>query len=184
MDDTKLMKNQQIPVIEKLHKNLNNQVLPHISLPNQDGYLLQLNRSDTFRLVIYFFSMTGHPNKKLPKNWNQIDGAKGCTLENCIFRDNYENLIKLNALPIGISTQSTSEIKEMTQRLGIHHDILSDFNLSCMQKLSLPNFSVDNRVFIKRLTIIIEKNIVKKIFYPIVYINKHVDDVLKWLKEN
>ena len=50
---------------------------------------MQLNRKDTFRLVIYFYSMTGNPNKKLPKNWDKIPGARGCTLENSFFRDNF-----------------------------------------------------------------------------------------------
>ena len=184
MDDTKLMKDQPIPEGERKYDHLLNSQLPLISLPNQWGNLLQLNRTDTFRLVIYFYSMTGHPQKQLPKNWNKIPWATGCTLENCNFRDNYEKLIELNAIPIGISTQTTDDIKEMIDRLGIQYDILSDSDLICTRKLSLPTFSVDNKTFIKRLTLIVEKNVVKKVFYPIVSINKHIDNILKWLKEN
>ena len=184
MDDTKFMKDQPIPDNERVCNQLLNLSLPSISLPNQEGNLLKLNRTDTFRLVIYFYSMTGRPDKKLPDNWDKIPGAKGCTLENCNFRDNYENLIKLNALPIGICTQSTDDIREMTKRLGIQYDILSDSNLVCINRLSLPTFKLNNRTFIKRLTIIVEKNIVKKVFYPIFSINKHVDSILKWLEEN
>ncbi len=44
--------------------HLINRKFPDISLPNQDGHYLKLNRSDTFRLVIYFYSLTGHPKKK------------------------------------------------------------------------------------------------------------------------
>ena len=184
MDGTKLQKDQPNPSNDSACEHLQYMLLPKISLPNQQGNLLQLNRSDTFRLVIYFYSLTGHPKKKLPENWNQIPGAKGCTLENCIFRDNYENFIELNALPIGISTQTIEEIKEMTDRLGIQYDILSDSNLDCINKLSLPTFSINNRIFIKRLTIIVEKNRITKVFFPIFSINKHVNEVLKWLKEN
>ena len=158
--------------------------LPLISLPNQDGILLKLNRTDTFRLVIYFYSMTGHPDKKLPNNWNQIPGASGCTLENSTFRDNYEKLIELNALPIGVSTQKIQDIKEMTIRLGIQYDILSDSDLICIKKLSLPTFSVNNEIFIKRMTIVVEKNIIRKVFYPVVSVNNHVDEVLEWLRKN
>ncbi len=184
MDDTKSIKDQLLPDGNRECQHLLNKHLPLVSLPNQEGNLLQLNREDTFRKVIYFYSLTGDPNKKLPKNWNKIPGASGCSLENIIFRDNYENLIKLNALPIGISTQSIDEIKEMTQRLNIQYDILSDFNLSCSKKLQLPTFTIEKKTFIKKLTIIVEKNIVKKIFYPIVSINKHIIEVLKWLEKN
>ena len=134
MDDTKLIKNQLNPESSTEFDYLINSSLPSISLPNQWGNLLQLNRNDTFRLVIYFYSMTGNPNKELPSNWNNIPGAKGCTLENTLFRDNYDNFIKLNALPLGISTQTIEEIKEMTQRLKIQFDVLSDANMLCVKK--------------------------------------------------
>ena len=184
MDDTKLIKNQLNPESSTEFDYLINSSLPSISLPNQWGNLLQLNRNDTFRLVIYFYSMTGNPNKELPSNWNNIPGAKGCTLENTLFRDNYDNFIKLNALPLGISTQTIEEINEMTQRLKIQFDVLSDANMLCVKKMSLPTFTVDKKIFIKRLTIIVEKNIVKNVFYPIHSVNKHVSDIIKWLKKN
>ncbi len=183
MDDTKLMKDQPIDENKEL-QNLLNKSLPSILLPNQSGNLLKLNREETFRLVIYFYSLTGNPNKKLPENWKSIPGAEGCTLENCNFRDNYEKLIQLNALPIGISTQTVDDIKEMTKRIGLQFDVLSDSNLICTQKLNLPTFEVNNSTFYKRFTIIVEKNIIKKVFYPVVSVNKHVDNILKWLKEN
>ena len=72
MDDTNLKKDQPIPEVETIYKRFINRTLPSISLPNQDGNLLKLNRYDTFRIVIYFYSMTGNPDKKLPKNWHQI----------------------------------------------------------------------------------------------------------------
>ena len=72
----------------------------------------------------------------------------------------------------------------MTSRIGIQYDILSDSSFKCIESLSLPTFKVADRTFIKRSTIIVEKNIVKKVFFPIYSVNKHVDKVLEWLKEN
>ena len=141
MNDTKLVKNQLQYKDDETFNHLLNKLLPPIALPNQNGITLSLNRYDTFRLIIYFFSMTGNPEKKLPENWNKIPGASGCTLENCKFRDNYENLIKLNSIPIGISTQKIDDLKEMTTRLNIQHDILSDLNLICSKNLLLPTFN-------------------------------------------
>ena len=184
MDEKKLKKEQIIEINSSNCDHLLGKFLPKISLSNQNGNLLKLNRSDTFRLVIYFYSLTGHPEKQLPKNWYEIPGAKGCTLENCSFRDHYDSFIKLNSIPIGVSTQSVEDIKEMSSRLNINYDILSDNNLQCVNTLSLPTFSIERRVFIKRLTIIVEKNIIKKVFFPIVSVDKHVSEVLKWLKEN
>ena len=164
--------------------HLLNKFLPDISLKNQQGNLLKIKRSDTFRLILYFYPMTGNPNISLPKNWNQTPGAIGCTVETCNFRDNYEELIKLNALPIGISTQTIDYIKEMTDRLVIPYDVLSDSENILLNSLKMPYFEIENKIYFKRLTLIVEKNIVKKVFYPIFPPNKHINEVLQWLKEN
>ena len=140
MEDTKFDIDQFILNENETLSHLIDKTLPDISLPNKDGILLKLNRNDTFRLVIFFYSLTGNPKKKLPINWDKIPGAKGCTFENLSFRDNYEKLIELNAVPIGISTQTVEDIKEMSERLKINFDILSDSNLKCSNKLSLSTF--------------------------------------------
>ena len=133
-----LPKNLPIPKDDGGAKHLINMILPNISLPNQDGNLLKLNRNDTFKLVIYCYPMTGHPNKLLPKNWNNIPGARGCTPQNCSFRDSYDDFIIRNAVPIGLSTQSVSDIKEMTTRLLIPYDVVSDEQLNFTNLLQLP----------------------------------------------
>jgi len=180
MDYTKFPR----PENDRKADHLLNTFLPDISLKNQDGNLLKIKRSDTFRLILYFYPMTGNPNKNLPPNWSQTPGAIGCTAETCSFRDNYEELIKLNALPIGISTQTTDDIKEMTDRLVIPYDVLSDSQNIILNALKIPYFVVENKFYFKRLTLIVEKNIVKKVFYPIFPPNKHINEVLRWLKEN
>ena len=169
---------------EDVINTLKNKNFPDISLPNQDGNLLNLDRLDTFRMILYFYPMTGRPDRPLPKNWNNIPGAKGCTIETCSFRDKYDEIITLNAVPIGISTQDVDDNKEMTSRLKIPYDVLSDEKLKLSKVLNIPTFSVDTKIFIKRITLIVEKKIIKKVFYPINNINKHIEDVLKWLREN
>jgi len=173
-----------IPVDDDAANHLKNLNIPNISLPNQEGNNLRLDRSDTFRMIIYCFPMTGRPDMPLPKNWNKIPGANGCTLQTCKFRDNYDDLVSFNAVPIGISTQSVNYNKEMTNRLKVPFDVLSDEKLQLKNTLNLPTFLVEDKVYLKRLTLIVEKNIVKKVFYPIYPIDKHIDGVLKWLKEN
>ena len=163
---------------------LKNKNFPNISLPNQDGNLLNLHRLDTFRMVLYFYPMTGRPDKPLPDNWNNIPGAKGCTIQTCLFRDNYDEIMSLNAVPIGISSQGVDDNKEMTNRLKIPYDVLSDERLELSNALNIPTFLVSSNIFLKRITLIVEKKIIKKVFYPINNINKHIEEVLKWLKEN
>tara|TARA_B100001540_G_C15753680_1_gene618236 strand:- start:230 stop:784 length:555 start_codon:yes stop_codon:yes gene_type:complete len=184
MNFTKFPTNLSKYEIEAVCNQLKDSQIPDISLPAQNGNLLRLFRTDTFRLVIYCFPMTGHPDKPLPKNWNKIPGAKGCSLQNCTFRDNYNELIVQNSLPIGISTQSVEDLREMTIRLKIPYDILSDNQLKFAKSLKLPTFSIENKIFIERLTLIIEKSVIQHVFYPIFQPEKHIDEVLDWLSKN
>ena len=165
-------------------KFLKNKSLPIISLPNQEGNLLRLHRIDTFRMILYFFPMTGRPDRPLPENWNNIPGAKGCTIQTCLFRDNYYDIINLNAVPIGISTQTVDDNKEMTTRLGVPYDVLCDQKLELSKALNLPIFTINKKNYLQRITLIIEKNIIKKVFYPIYSLDKHIEEVKQWLLEN
>ncbi len=183
MDDIKFNKDFLNLEDKKAYDQLVNTKLPDISLLNQDGNLLKLKRTDTFRLVIYYYSLTGQPEQKLPKNWNNIPGANGCSLLNCNFRDNYESFIECNAIPIGVSTQSVDYIKEMTRRLMIPYDILSDINLLFVKKLNLPTFTINNQIYFKKFTMIVEKGMIKKVFYPVFSSNKHINEILAWLKK-
>ena len=184
MEYSKLSKDLPIPEDDGGCKHLINSNLPEISLPNQDGNDLRLNRTDTFRIILYFFPMTGRPDRLLPKDWNLIPGAKGCTSQTCSFRDKYDEIISLNTVPIGVSTQSIEDLKEMTTRLSVPFDILSDVDLKLKNLLNLPTFSIKEKIYIKRLTLVIEKNFIKKVFYPIFPPENHINDLIEWLKSN
>ena len=128
--------------------------------------------------------MTGHPNRSLPKNWDSIPGARGCTPETCSFRDAHDKFITLNAVPIGLSTQSVPDIKEMTTRLMVPYDVVSDEHLSFVKQLQLPTFKIEDKVYVKRLTLIVEKSLIKHFFYPVFPPDLHVKEVLEWLDSN
>jgi peroxiredoxin len=87
-------------------------------------------------------------------------------------------------VPVGLSTQSVPDIKEMTARLLIPYDIVSDEHLSFVNQLRLPTFKVENKVYIKRLTLIVEKSIIKHFFYPVFPPDLHVKEVIQWLDSN
>ena len=173
-----------IPEDDGSCKHLLGKIIPDISLSNQDGNDLKLKREASFRIVLYCYPMTGNPQKPLPPNWNNIPGARGCTPQTCSFRDHYDDLIKQNAIPIGVSTQSVSELKEMVDRLHIPYDILSDRDLKFTKLIKLPTFKIKNFVFIKRLTLIIEHFVIIKVFYPIFPPDLHIYEVLEWLEKN
>ena len=179
-----LPKNLPVPIDDGKCNHLVNKTIPDIFLPNQNGNMLKLNRTDTFRLIIYCYPMTGRPDKVLPENWNSIPGARGCTPQTCSFRVFYDDFIKLNSIPIGLSTQSIEDIREMTMRLSITYDVVSDEKMTFIKLMKLPTFKINNKTYIKRITMIVEKSIIKHVFYPVFPPDSHVKDVIHWLEKN
>ncbi|OGB23990.1 MAG: BcpB protein [Burkholderiales bacterium RIFCSPLOWO2_02_FULL_57_36] len=133
-------------------------------------------------LVLYFYPMTGRPGVPLPTGWDQIPGARGCTPQSCSFRDHYGELQALGATVFGVSTQASDYQQEAAERLHLPFDLLSDENLTLAKALSLPMFEVDDKVLIKRLTLIIKNGEIVKVFYPVFPSDRNANEVITWLQ--
>ena len=94
-----------MPKNDGLCDHLKGMEIPDISLLTPNGELIKIKRKESFRIIFYCYPMTGRSDRKLPENWNSIPGARGCTVQNISFRNEYEELIKLNALPIGLANK-------------------------------------------------------------------------------
>jgi peroxiredoxin len=118
----------------------------------------------------------------MPDNWDNIPGARGCTPQICSFRDNFNQLKKLNVDNIfGLSTQNNEDQKELVKRLNLPYQILSDEKLEFANQLKLPTFEVEDMKLIKRITLILSNNKIIKYFYPVFPPDKNVNDVIKFL---
>jgi peroxiredoxin len=58
---------------------------------------------------------------------------------------------------------------------------LSDEKLEFATQLNLPVFEVENMKLIKRITLILNDNMIVKYFYPIFPPDKNVEQVIKFL---
>ena len=77
--------------------HLNNYQIPEIKLQSTKGEFVYVGKLSGLS-VIYIYPMTGQPNVALPKDWDEIPGARGCTPQSCSFRDNFSELTKLNVV--------------------------------------------------------------------------------------
>jgi peroxiredoxin len=48
--------------------------------------------------------------------------------------------------------------------------------------LCLPTFEAEGRTLYKRLTMVIEKDVIRHVFYPIFPPDRHADEVVDWLR--
>ena len=133
------------------------------------------------RTVIYCYPRTGAPGQPVPKGWDQIPGARGCTPESCGFRDHYHALRALHVRLFGLSTQTTAYQQEAVARLHLPFEILSDAEFALTDALRLPTFEFDGVRLLKRLTLVLSNGKIEKVFYPVFPPDKHAEEVIAWL---
>ena len=157
--------------------------VPDQVLASTDGNQINLSQLEGLTLV-YAYPRTGRPDQALPDGWDMIPGARGCTPQSCAFRDHADELRQLGISSLfGLSTQETEYQKEAAERMHLPFALLSDAELRLTQAMSLPTFDVDGMTLVKRLTMILQDGIVKKIFYPVFPPDQNAGDVITWLKD-
>jgi len=178
-------KDVAIPVDDGASNHLPGISVPSIPLPSTANRTVDLAAvSDERRVVVYCYPRTGRPGEEPPNGyaaWNRIPGARGCTPQTCAFRDCYNELQKLGAEVFGLSTQTTEYQQELVKREHLPFEILSDAELRFANTLRLPIFEVEGAVLLKRLTLIIHKREIVKVFYPVFPPDKNPEEVIAWL---
>src|SRR5579864_1358371 len=87
---------------------------PDFTTTDQDGKEVRLSDFKGKKVVLYFY----------PK-----DDTPGCTKEACSFRDNLPKFDKLDAIVLGISSDSIDSHQKFIQKYGLNFVLLSDDKL-------------------------------------------------------
>ncbi|MGL5062717.1 MAG: peroxiredoxin [Microcoleus sp.] len=178
-----LPQNLPVPVDDGAANHLLGLQLPSITLISTAGILVDL-ASISGRTVVYCYPLTGRPDAELPKGWNEIVGARGCTPQTCAFREYHRELQALGAGCFGLSAQSTEYQQEAVRRLHLPFELLSDSQLMFANALGLPTFEVESMTLIKRLTLILGNGCIEKVFYPVFPPDRNAEQVIDWLSQN
>jgi peroxiredoxin len=158
--------------------------LPDLSLASTRNRRVNLSKVSARRVVVYAYPMTGRPGVTLPQGWDDIPGARGCTLETCGFRDHHADLGRLQTEVYGVSVQTTEYQQEMVERLKVPFEVLSDADMALVRALTLPTFTAGGMTLIKRLTIVASGGRIDHVFYPVFPPDKHAEEVIAWLKSH
>jgi len=157
--------------------------LPSVPLPSTAGRVVDLAGLPA-RTVVYCYPRTGRPDQGVPKGWDAIPGARGCTPQSCAYRDHYQALQALGARVFGLSTQTTEYQREAVERLHLPFELLSDERLVFTRRLRLTTFEFDSMTLIKRLTLIIRDGGIEKVFYPVFPSDQDAGRVIEWLSRS
>ena len=178
-----LPENLPVPVDDGAADHLPGMSLPSVPLRSTAGNVVDLASLDG-RTIVYCYPLTGRPDRDLPRGWDEIPGARGCTPQSCAFRDHHAELRSLGARVYGLSAQDTEYQREATERLRLPFELLSDEDLAFAKVLGLPTFEVEGTILLKRLTFILKDGLIEKGFYPVFPPNKNAEEVLEWLSQN
>jgi len=171
------------PIDDGAAGHLAGAVMPKVSLVSTKGRAVDLSQLTAPWTVIYCYPMTGVPGQPLPDHWDDIPGARGCTPQTCGFRDQYAELLRFKAEVFGLSTQTTEYQREMAARLGLPFEILSDAAFEFCDALRLPTFEAAGMRLLKRLTLMVRKQRIEHVFYPVFPPNESAAQVIRWLGE-
>jgi peroxiredoxin len=157
--------------------------VPAITLASTSNRRINLADLARERTVIYCYPRTGAPGQPVPKGWDDVPGARGCTPESCGFRDHYHALQALHVRVFGMSTQTAEYQREAVARLHLPFEILSDADFAVTNALRLPTFEFEGVRLLKRLTLILSDGKIEKVFYPVFPPDKHAEEVIAWLSK-
>jgi len=142
--------------------------MPTFTLKDQNGNAFDISTVlGKKNLVIYFY----------PK-----DDSPGCTKEACYFRDQFEVFNEVDAMIIGISSQSVESHKAFAEKYRLSYTLLSDEGNKVRKLFNVPtNFF---GILPGRVTYVIDKTgKVIYIFNSQTDTMGHVDEALKILKQ-
>lgn len=156
--------------------------VPTIVLQTTKKRIVNLAELSNYPTIIFFYPRTGIATDPVKDGWDLIPGARGCTPQSCGFRDLYREFKTFGYEVFGASTQTTDFQFEFIERNHIPFEILSDENFKLTEQLRLPTFVFANERLIKRMVLILDKNKIQKVFYPVFPPDKNAEVVLEWIK--
>lgn len=130
--------------------------------------------------VLFVYPATGAPSP-LPAGWSDVPGAAGCTLENRLFRDRYDEFVAAGIAVHGVSTQRAEEQRAFATQERVPFPLLSDVDLQLTAALRLPTVRVADQVRLRRTVLLIDADAqVRDVRYPVIDIAAAVAWAVNW----
>jgi peroxiredoxin len=119
--------------------------------------------------------MTSRPDRPLPEDWDIIPGARACTPQSCAVRDHFA---ELRILGVGHLFALSTQDGGGSRRPPPGCTCPSRF---CRTRgRSSPQRSACRRL-LRRLTLVAEGGVIRKVFYPAFPPDRSAAEVIGWL---
>jgi peroxiredoxin len=173
------------PIDDGAARHLPGRQLPALAFLATDGSWPRIDSLCDGRWLLFIYPLTGKPGEDVPPGWNEIPGARGCSQEACSFRDSFAALMDYGVERVFALSSDRAEYQQaLVQRFKLPYLMLSDPELRLAHELRLPTFDGLGMTLYKRLTMIIRRDVIEHVFYPIFPPYTHGAEVLDWLRTN
>jgi peroxiredoxin len=169
-----------VPVDDGACDHLTGLPVPALTLESSEGPV-SLRELAIDLAVLYVYPRTGRPGRPVPRGWNEIPGARGCTPQSCAYRDHAADLAGLGARLAGLSAQTLDEQQEFAAREHMPFPVIADPERKLGGALRLPTFEFDGAELYKRVTLVLEAVHVAKVFYPVFPPDQDAARAVEWL---
>ena len=170
-----------VPVDDGAADHLLGLEVPGLVLDSSSGPV-DLSELAARRAILYVYPATGIPGRPTPDGWDAIPGARGCTPQSCAFRDHAAELAELGARVAGLSAQPLEQQIEFARREHMPFPVVADPGLELRDALGLPTFVFGEVTLYKRITLLLERGRVAKVFYPVFPPDRNAADVVASLR--
>lgn len=157
--------------------------VPEIALPATSGKPVSLARLPG-RSIVFVYTWTGRPGVPNPPGWDDIPGAHGSTPQLEGVRNLATSFASLDATVYALSAQASAWQGELSTRLRLNFDVLSDEAGALARALRLPAFETGGVKYLRRLTLSIVDGRIDGVFYPAHPPDTHPRDVLAWFTDH
>jgi peroxiredoxin len=148
--------------------------LPALSLPSTTGTHVDL--LDVHRAVVYLYPGV---------MWTAEGGYDSPVLDEAqhrAFADHWHDLLALNCLSLGVSSQSPDEQSVTAGALGIGQPLLCDSDRRLARELGLPTCGVDEESWYCRLTLVVNDGAIAQVFYPVTSVVRSASQAVGWMR--
>jgi peroxiredoxin Q/BCP len=146
---------------------------PDFSLPSTSGENVSLRSFKNKKTVVLYF----YPKDETP----------GCTKEACDLRDSMAEFERVNAVVLGVSTDSLESHRHFAEKQKLSFPLLSDEDAAVSKLYGVykqKNLYGKKYLGIERTTFIIDRTGRIAQIYPKVKVEGHVRDLLEFLRED
>lgn len=158
--------------------------VPALELPTTGGRVIDLREESAAPTVVFFYPRTGEPGAASPADWDIIPGARGCHHHYCGFRDIHAEFRREGFKVFAASSQDVAYQKAFVERMHIPFEAISDAQFRLTDALRLPTFEHRSTRLICRLTLVLDRRKIARVFYPIFPPGENAAIVLGWIRAN